>query len=436
MGINNEEYLNKTAKTLDNHPKINKWSVSIVSSKSLDIGMKDNHIGGIYASPSADVGNSLNIALYWKNNKRSTHSYQGKFPELNDELLTNMESQSFYDEIIPDLPNPDVLPDVKVYDPEVEKLFDNAGVLFDSLNKIKSELKDYAKNLNGSVGGGINEIFVKNSSGFDNRYKISETGFYAYADSLYGNSYQTRHLFNNKDLDIIIEDVKTFLPYYNKIANKTLLKSGNIDVIIPYDYLLSFLNFFVMSNLNGETIDTKQSAFSVEDIKSNKQIMRDDITLTIDNTKDYSSGSHKFSPMGNVAGRQDIIKNGKIMTPMLGFKYAKKFDMKPTPDILSEESFNFGNSSAIDFDKAYKDIIDGVIIDGILGLHTQDRTRGTYSLNCQSSLLIKNGEIIGKGNVIINGNFFEDLFKDKLTFVKYPISGFPGAKLKMNVTFI
>lgn len=436
MENNYTEYLDKTEKFLNNHPEIEKWSMSVVSSESLNIGMKDNNIGGIYASPSVSVGGDLNMALYWKGNRRSTHSYKGKFPELNEDFLENMKSQSFYDEIVPDLPNQKEIPDVKVYDMEVTKLFDDSEFLFESLNKLRSGLKKSAKNLNGSAGISINRVFARNSSGFNNHYKLSESGFYVSADSIYGNSYQTRHLFTENNLNSIIEDIKTFLPYYNKVADKSSIKDGNIDVIIPYGYLLNFLNFFIMSNLGGETIDTKQSAYSVDDIRSNKQIMRDDITLTIDNTKDYSSGSHKFSPMANIAGKQDIIKNGKIMTPMLGFKYAKKFNMKPTPDILSKDSYNFGNGKFIEFDKACKEINNGVIIDGILGLHTQDKTRGTYSLNCQSSLLIKDGKILGKGNVIINGNFFEDLFKEKLTFVKYPNETFPGVKLNMNVTFI
>ncbi len=431
-----KQIIDKISQELENHPDIVKWTFSILNSKAIEIGIRDNNIGGLYRSPSAHIGQGMELNLYWKNNYRSTHSYNGYIPNLNKEEITKLKEQSFYDDIIPDLPNPKDITEVKVYDENVENVFDNTEYLYKNITKLRDDLIIISENLNGSVGASIGEMRVRNSEGFDNGYSFTNSGLYVNADHVYGASQSTRMLFSNDEIDFIIQNVKEYLPYYKKEAPKSTLNNGNIDVIIPNYNLIGILGFYYFSNLSGEAIDTNQSAYSIDDIKNEKKVMRDDINLLIDNTKDYSAGSHKFSSIGNPNGRKSIISNGKIKSPLLGLKYAKKFNMPITPDILSERSLELGNGSKEDINDIITNTSEGVIIDGILGLHTQDNTTGNYSLNCQSSLFIKDGKIIGKGNVLIGGNFFKDMLKEDLLFIKYPDNDFPGIRVKMGVSII
>lgn len=436
MKKNYKEIVDKISDELTNHPDLNIWSFFISYSESLKVGLKDNNIGGLYRSPSAQIGQNLDLSLYWKDNTRSIHSFNGTFPEINKESISKFKEQAFYDKIIPDLPKKKEIKNVKVYDEAIEKIFKDTSYLFESISYAKENLIKSSSNLTGSTNVSISELYVRNSEGFNDNYSISNSNIFIEADNIYGVSESSRKLYSKDDVDFIIKDIKEYIPYYNKKAKKALFKNGKIEVIIPYSELTNLINFFILGNISAESIDINQSAFSIEDIKSEKKIMRDDFTFTIDNTKDYKSGSHKFSSVGNPAGRRDIIKNGKIKSPIIGLKYAKKFDIEPTPDILSEESLEIGNGKTIDVHEAYKNIKEGIIIDGVLGLHTQDHTSGLYSLNCQSSLFIKDGEIVGKGNVIINGNFFQDLLKDDFMFIKYPKKDSPGAKYTMDVTII
>jgi PmbA protein len=382
------------------------------------------------------MNQTIDMNLYWKDNTRSTHTFSGKFKEFNKETISELKKQAFYDEIIPDLPNPKQIKDVKVYDDNVKHIFDDASYLFKSISFGRDNLLSVAKNLGGDTGVSILEKFVRNSEGFSDSEISTSSYIDIYADSVYSQAKSSRKLFTEKDLNFIVDDIKEYLPYFNKTVGKNVFNNGNLEIILPNSELTKLINFFIIKNLNSESIDTKQSAFTIDDIKNEKQIMRSDINLVINNTKDFSIGSHKFSSVGNPSGIKELIANGNVKTPIVGLKYSKKFGLGLTPEILSYESLEFGNGKTTPIKDAYRSIKEGVIITGFLGLHTQDPTSGSYSLNCNNCLYVKDGEIIGKGNVLINGNFFNDLLKDDFTFVKYPEDDFPGAKLRTNVTII
>lgn len=428
--------MDNISKELQQHPDINKWTFSVSTNKSLEIGMMNNKIGGLHNSPGGEITQKMNLSIYWKGEKRSTHKYIGVLPEFSKSYIDNLKGQAFHDDIIPDLPNPANFKDVKVYDEAVNDKLENSSYLFENISKCREALRNISDNIDGSTGVQVDELFVRNSEGFNNSYKSSESYIHMYADSILGESKTTRKLFTNTDVEFVTNNISEYLQYYKKDAPKGTLSSGKMDVIIPYGDFIRFIGFYILSNMNAEAIDTNSSAFKLEDFKNNKQVMRSDLSLYIDNTADYESGSLKFSGIGNPAGKKAIIENGKLQTPIVNLKYSKKFGYELTPHLVSYDSLFLKNSKEAAFKDAYQSIEKGLILDGMLGLHTQDNTRGLYSLNFQSALFINDGKILGKGNVLLSGNFFDDLLREDLTLVNYPEKSFPGVKFKTEVSII
>jgi PmbA protein len=70
----------------------------------------------------------------------------------------------------------------------------------------------------------------------------------------------------------------------------------------------------------------------------------------------------------------------------------------------------------------------------VLGLHTQDRSSGNYSLSTSQAVLVRNGKIQGRVKATLTGNLFEQLRDNTLRMVSFPGQHSPGFALPINVT--
>jgi PmbA protein len=76
----------------------------------------------------------------------------------------------------------------------------------------------------------------------------------------------------------------------------------------------------------------------------------------------------------------------------------------------------------------------GLLINNLMGMHTQDSTSGRYSVSAPQSLVINQGEIIGTVKTTLNGNFFENLNDEKLRFGWDPREDNPAVKIFCNIS--
>ncbi len=62
----------------------------------------------------------------------------------------------------------------------------------------------------------------------------------------------------------------------------------------------------------------------------------------------------------------------------------------------------------------------------LLGLHTQDPTRGDFSLSAPLCLALRGGELGGAVKAVLTGNFFDVLRDPRLGFVAFEGFHTPG----------
>ncbi|MFA6808281.1 MAG: metallopeptidase TldD-related protein, partial [Eubacteriales bacterium] len=74
-----------------------------------------------------------------------------------------------------------------------------------------------------------------------------------------------------------------------------------------------------------------------------------------------------------------------------------------------------------------------ILIHSVLGLHTQNPVTGDYSLSAPSSLRIINGKIVGKTDVKINGNFWNDLRSSQTLIAYSKLHSHPYLKTETKV---
>ncbi|HBT17426.1 MAG TPA: hypothetical protein DEB05_10790, partial [Firmicutes bacterium] len=102
-------------------------------------------------------------------------------------------------------------------------------------------------------------------------------------------------------------------------------------VIFPPKVFEAFLEHFLLSNLSGNLIANRQSAFNIEDFTEKKQIFRTDFTVRVDGTRPYRYNSFRCTKEGVPSSQVELIQAGRLNTPLLDLKYARKLDLEPTP---------------------------------------------------------------------------------------------------------
>jgi PmbA protein len=110
--------------------------------------------------------------------------------------------------------------------------------------------------------------------------------------------------------------------------------------------------------------------------------------------------------------------------PILDVKYAHRLDLKPTPVPFGNDSVQFGTSSRLPYEDALGQA--DVLVLSVLGVHTQDRISGDFSLSAPLALALSAGAPTGRLRGTISGNLWETLRSDDLVFVDVPHETTPG----------
>jgi PmbA protein len=197
------------------------------------------------------------------------------------------------------------------------------------------------------------------------------------------------------------------------------LPSGKIQLLFPPGIFESFLGQFLLTNLYGSLVVNRQSCFTLSDFKDERLVLREDLSLEANTLLPYRAMSYPCTSEGVAGGSVLFIDKGKLKTPILSLKYAKKAGLAPTP--MPSGGFFLKSSRSIDtWEKLIKQTEHGMIVYSILGLHTQDTSSGHFSLTADQCLLVERGEIVGKVKAVINGDFLKALLQEdsRLAFLE------------------
>jgi PmbA protein len=109
--------------------------------------------------------------------------------------------------------------------------------------------------------------------------------------------------------------------------------------------------------------------------------------------------------------------------------------MSPNTPPGSEWSVRIEGPTEEASDQMLTEIRHGVLVLSVLGLHTQDRSSGNYSLSAPQALLIRDGEVQGRVKATLSGNFFAHIRDEALQLVRFPGQHSPGFAYAGAVTF-
>jgi len=385
------------------------WRILVSESEEMSAGIKDNSPGGVYTPPSYRQGESGEVFLVWADGKcsqamvqRGSHDDQ----EYWQQELAQWRQASYEDPDAVHIPSPEPLPLVTVEDRAIKAIF--AGddqILFDQVRRWLTDKPSKAK-MQGSIQAAWGYRHVRTSTGLAVTYQQSQFVAGFSFDSLIGGVFAKRRLARPEEQAGLWERT---LNLYESMHLDAPHIGPQTRVIFAPSMTEDMIGQFIIPNFSGDRVIEGQGAFSKESFLENKLVFHPHFSLLIDPLRPLEFGSYLVTPEGVPADRTVLVRDGKLQTPYLRVKDSVRWGAKPTAIPQGTAGLYLQHKVEVSWKEALQGVEDGVLVLAVLGLHTQEAVSGSYSLSAPHSLRILKGQIVGKTDVKLTGNFFADL---------------------------
>ena len=398
------------------------WSVYATSFRRVSLGTKDRETGNPHAPFSASEGLGAAYRIVWEDGTVSRGSLERRQIELEaDAALRQARSAALDDPDAAWVPEPARIPDVAIHAPESAAI---AGGRLDGvverLGFIRRLVADRGlKTWSGTIGAseGIGRIVT--STGMDASGTGTTFGWSVVLDGELGAGRSLR----------IPESFELFEARVQRLADTVLklrepgasLRGGVHRVLLHPDVVEEYVLGTLLSNLDGATVAHGEGAFRREQFGSGAAALREDLRLSVDPWKPLGPGTYRFTTEGIPSKPTTLIDRGRLVSPVLDVKYARRLRMAPTAQALSLDAVEFGAGVEIPFAEAASEGV--ALILGVLGVHTQDSASGDFSLSAPQALALPDG---GRVKGTISGNLFEILRDPDTRFVRFEDETTPG----------
>jgi len=389
--------------------RLSAWRIVVHESEVVALGIKDNSPGSVYTPPSYRQGESGDVFLVWADGTCSQAMVQLPFsssPEYWAKELEQWRQASYEDPDAVHIPSPESLPLVAVEDRAIKAIISGDDkILFDQADRWLNDKPSKAK-MQGSIQAAWGYRHVRTSTGLAVTYQQSQFVSWFSFDSLIGGGFAKRRLIRPEEQEGLWAQTVNQYEWMQKEAPPVEPKT---QVIFAPSMTEDMLRQFILPNFSGDRVIEGQGAFSKESFLESKQIFHQQFSLIIDPLRPLEMGSYLVTPEGVPANQTVLVQDGQLKTPFLRIKDAVRWGAKPTAVPQGTAGLYLKHQTEVPWVEALQRVEDGVLILSVLGLHTQDSVSGSYSLSAPHSLRIIKGQIVGKTDVKLSGNFFADL---------------------------
>jgi PmbA protein len=392
-------------------PDLEAWRFDLHETKGVELGLKNNRLGGPYSAPSYKRSVSGELYLIWNGSRYTSAKLDSQVISAFNEYTDLWQTTAYYDEDGVGLFKPEKIPALELADPQAQQIVHHDfQIPYQLLEDGLKKLTGYgATKVDGKVRCFETQRTIINSADLTVEYAQTPCEFYFEINDRYGEVYHEKKWPTSIEIERVINNTGQIGA---QLSQEVLPEhfSGPILLIFPPSIFEAFLNYYLISNLYGGLVINRQSRFSLADFQNRRPVLREDLNLEVNVLLPYRSFSYPCTSEGTPGGSVTFIAGGRLQTPILNLKYAKKAGLHPTPIPNGGRGFFLKPASGAG---TWKQLISetdyGLIVYSILGLHTQDSSSGVFSLTADQCLLVKNGKIIGKTKAVIHGDFLGSL---------------------------
>jgi predicted Zn-dependent protease len=214
-----------------------------------------------------------------------------------------------------------------------------------------------------------------------------------------------------KDIDISKNFLQAKINAYNLLDPKNG-KQGEYTLILIPEITRELIGF-ILSGTKGDVIEEKKS-FLYNQI--NKQTFSKNLTLKEEPNLDYFLKSQEIDDEGYKTNKKEIFEKGVFKKPIYDLYNSIKYKKSPTGNGFISNNYYASYTNKIQtpgkekIDEIISKTKKGILIYGILGLHTNEITTGDFSVTISSGKIIENGQFKETvTNLNLTGNLKEML---------------------------
>ncbi len=413
------------------------WRLVASSVRSVDVGMDDGKLGGAYRPPCAAAEVVGSVFVIWEDGRVSRGRIDGRTASRLPRDIQLWQSLAYRDDdaaYIAELAPPT---QVELFDPRVADIVtDDAGPMFEAVSEIAAAARaSGASVIDAEVSCRAAETVIASSNGLWVKYpETSVRCFWAVDKTI-------DRIKLGKDLETLagLAQATASTGRLAQAAKARVdVESRDMRVILTPKAVEYFVDHYIMHNLSGENVAEGRSRYSLEQFLRRERVFRDDISLTLDTAIPMGPGSYLCTAEGVPSGRVALVEGGQLATPILNIKYSRRARMAPTPIPVTgmppgHAGLTIRAQHMQDWLQLVADARDAILVDSMLGMHTQDPTTGNYSLAVPDGIVVRDGQFAGAAKVVISGNFFDSLNDADTAFGVCADHPNPGIELTCHV---
>jgi PmbA protein len=416
------------------HPDVADYRINLSERRSVGVGIRDNDVASVYSPFSFGQSTSGGFLVQWQDGSLSRGNLDGNSRTIIANVLANARQASYDDPDAAQFLGPQSVRDVPLWSDDVSTLFaERSGYLLDVVAALQTLAARYdSKTLNGGVGAGMGTSWLRTSRGLALSTDSTSFSFSASFDGMIGEGQSQRGV---APVDQITQQIATAGDFL--LALRTNVDggaSGTRTVVLHPDVAYALFSFYVWGNLSGSAVFHGQSPFGIDAFRAGQQIARDDFSVHVDPWQPLGPASFRYTGEGVPSAPITYLDRGRLKQPIVDLKYARRLDILPTTPPGSERSIRMELADETRWAALLPQLDDAILVLSVLGLHTQDRSSGNYSLSTSQALRIRNGALAGRVKATLSGNFFDHLQASALRFVRFDGQHSPGFLLPLTAT--
>jgi len=426
-------YIDDLQAAFDAHADIIDYRINLGERRSIGVGIRDNDVGSVYSPFGFSQSTGGGFLVQWQDGKLSRGNLDGNSLQIIEQVLANARQAAYDDPDAAQFLGPQQVHMVPLFSDDVPPLIESdPSYLLDVIAQLQQLGERYtATTLNGGVGAGMGNSWLRTSRGLDLSTKSTSFSYSASFDGMIGEGETQRTVVPLDQISVQIESAGEYLQQLRTSANG--LQSGTRTVILHPNVAYSLFSFFVWGNLGGSAVFHGQSPFTGADFRDNRRVFRDDLLVTVEPWTPLGAASFSYTGEGLPSAPTTYIERGRLTQPIADLKYARRLGFAPTTPPGGDESVLIRTDKETSWAELLPKLDEALLVLSVLGLHTQDRSSGNYSLSTSQALLVRNGVIQGRIKATLNGNLFDNLRSDQLQLVRFPRQHSPGFALPLGV---